>query len=211
MCSLPDAAHVEVGDLHNLGEAIDTGGMSGVQLLLSDGTQSPHKLHNGFTVKLVTAPPPQHVACHAYIYLQLIKDPQMHRTGALQQTIRRLCIQTCCCCLQQGLCLCESNGLGTRRRHIMELVCRTTAEGQARSAPLDEHTVQLLLVNLLKDCIWRCSKLCCVPALASPTRVVQGSVMNGGEAVSCSAIRTCRTTSPSLNLTSLIDSHFMES
>lgn len=84
-CNLPDAAHIEVGNLHNLGEAINTRCMRGVQLLLSNGTQGPHKLHNGFTVQLVTAPPPQHVGCQVYIYLQLNKDPQLHRTGALRQ------------------------------------------------------------------------------------------------------------------------------
>lgn len=89
----------------------------------------------------------------------------------------------------------------------MELVCRAMVEEQARSAPLDKHAVQLLLVDLLEDCIWGCSKLGCIPALASPTRVVQGSVMNGGEALSYSAICTCTTSSPSLHLTKLIDLH----
>ncbi len=50
----PDAAHVEMGNFHNLGEAIDPGSMCGVQLFLSDGAQGPHKLHNGLTVQLVT-------------------------------------------------------------------------------------------------------------------------------------------------------------
>ena len=88
---------------------------------------------------------------------------------------------------------CWKRGLGTEQRQgvcVQCAVCRTAAEEQARSAPLDKHAVQLLLVNFLKDCIWGCSKLCCVLALASPPRVVQGSVMNGGEAVSCSAICT---------------------
>ena len=70
MC-LPDAAHVEVSNLHNLGEAIHPGRMRGVQLLLSNGTQGSHKLNNGFTVQLVTAQTnakfrPDMTACNAY-------------------------------------------------------------------------------------------------------------------------------------------------
>ena len=55
--TLPDTAHVEVGNLHNLGEAIDPGGVCRVQLLLGNSTQGTHKLHNGLTVQLVTAAP----------------------------------------------------------------------------------------------------------------------------------------------------------
>ena len=61
---LPDSAHVEMGDLHDFGEAIHTGGVSRVQLLLGNGTQGPHKLHNGLAVQLVTATP--HKKCHSH-------------------------------------------------------------------------------------------------------------------------------------------------
>lgn len=62
---MPDAAHVEMGDLDNLGKAIHTRGVSRVQLLLGNGTQGPHKLHDGLTVQLVTAPPHKNSHSHA--------------------------------------------------------------------------------------------------------------------------------------------------
>lgn len=70
-CDLPDAAHVKMGDLHNFGESIHTRGVSRVQLLLGNGTQGPHKLHNSLTVQLVTASPQQEMSQPCTIVLQV--------------------------------------------------------------------------------------------------------------------------------------------
>ena len=68
--ALPDAAHIEMSYLHNLGKAIDTRCMSRVQLLLGNGAQGLHKLHNGLTIQLVTV---HHTSMVSNSYVQ---DPE---------------------------------------------------------------------------------------------------------------------------------------
>lgn len=64
--------------------------------------------------------------------------------------------------------------------------------------PSDKHPVEFLLVNLLQDDIRGGSQLCCIPAFAPAPRVMQGSIMNGGKAVSSAAIDSC--TAPGMTL-----------
>lgn len=85
--SLPDAAHVEVGNLHNLGEAIHAGGMSRVKLLLGNCTQRPHKLHNGLTVQLVTAPPHSMLDQHADMKGSPTTSQKTHRGHAHTRSV----------------------------------------------------------------------------------------------------------------------------
>ena len=61
---------------------------------------------------------------------------------------------------------------------------------QQRTAPLDKHAVQLLLVNLLQDCVWGCRQLSSILALAPAPSVVEGCIVNGGEAVGGSSVCT---------------------
>lgn len=86
---------------------------------------------------------------------------------------------TCCCCWQLKLCSCKVwPDIGRRQ---IEDIYNQMVQGSCKlpkPAPFDKHAVQLLLVNLLKDCIRGCSKLRCILALASPASVMQGCVMN---------------------------------
>ena len=51
----PDAGHVEVGDLHDLGEGVDAGRRHRPQLLLRHLRQRPHKVHDRIAVQQPTA------------------------------------------------------------------------------------------------------------------------------------------------------------
>ncbi len=44
---LPDAAHVEVGDLNNLGEAKHARAVHGLELLLGNAAERADKMHDG--------------------------------------------------------------------------------------------------------------------------------------------------------------------
>lgn len=46
---LPDPVHVEMGNLHNLGQTVDPGAER-LELLRGDCTQGTHKLHDGLAV-----------------------------------------------------------------------------------------------------------------------------------------------------------------
>ena len=62
---------------------------------------------------------------------------------------------------------------------------------QENALPPYKHSVQLLLVNLLEDNVRGRSQLCCILALPSASSVMQGSIVDGCEAVSNPAVCTC--------------------
>lgn len=51
--SAPDAGHVEVRDLHDLGERVDARRARGAQLLPRHRAQRPHEFHDGLAVEPV--------------------------------------------------------------------------------------------------------------------------------------------------------------
>lgn len=100
---LPDAAHVEMGDFHNLGEAIYSGGMCRIQLLLSNGAQGSHKLHNGLTVQLVAAVTEVEVSkCDVTQWLHCsISRDDVHSRSWVPQPARALPPPACQCMMAE--------------------------------------------------------------------------------------------------------------
>lgn len=205
--SLPDSAHVEVGDFNDFGETEDAGVADGLQLFIRNEHQRLHKLHNGITIQLLTAPTQftntRIILCEGYIAQRITS--KVYRFVYTRVTVVDFQKADT---WYQALWLVGSNEFVTLLKAAISgsLHCEKvwlphpTPYKQNNcyaltGLPLDKDSIQFLSINLLNYIIrWGCFS-CFVLASFPTPRIMQWDFTHWVEVVCCFPIQsTCMTT-----------------